>query len=129
MTSAFIPLHRRTIVRKKFPAFCFAFNQCTIYMKHIKVVLTLVENLSIMLNFHCTIQRHECDRKKADVLQINRRVEPIQTNTKKIRLITVQLFWEGHKSLVQSTKGFDIALERLHQTFVAFSEKLNFKYK
>ena len=45
----------------------------------------------------------------------------------------VQLFWEGHKNLRTLPHGFDIFLvnvktmRKIVQTFVAFSEKLNFK--
>ena len=46
--------------------------------------------------------------------------------------LKVQLFWEGHKNLVQTSSRFWCYLVmskpwgRLHQIFVAFSEKLNF---
>ena len=39
----------------------------------------------------------------------------------------VQLFWEGHKNLRHPPYGFDIYLVNV-KIFVAFSEKLNFKY-
>ena len=39
----------------------------------------------------------------------------------------VQLFWEGHKNLAQSSSRFwHLTWGRLCQIFVAFSEKLNF---
>ena len=48
------------------------------------------------------------------------------------REFKVQLFWEGHKNLVQSSSRFwsyyamSKPWGRLHQFFVAFSEQLNF---
>ena len=58
---------------------------------------------------------------------------------KKFGLITylskVQLFWEGHKNLLNLPHGFDIYLvnvktmRKITQIFVAFSEKVNFKYE
>ena len=44
----------------------------------------------------------------------------------------VQLFWEGHKNLRNHPQGFDICfvnvkkMRKLAQTFVVFSEKVNF---
>ena len=46
----------------------------------------------------------------------------------------VRLFWQGHKNLRNLPYGFDIYLvsvknmRKIAQIFVAFSEKLNFKY-
>ena len=49
-------------------------------------------------------------------------------------VVKVQLFWEGCKNLRHPPYGFDIYLvnvktiRRMAQIFVAFLEKLNFKY-
>ena len=49
------------------------------------------------------------------------------------KIVKVQLFWEGHNNLRNLPYGFDNYLvnvktiRQIVQTFVAFSEKLNFK--
>ena len=49
-------------------------------------------------------------------------------------MIKVQLFWEGHKNLLNLPHGLDVykaivkTLRKIAQIFVAFSEKLNFNW-
>ena len=97
-----------------------------------------VKTQDIYQNFHCKLQFQSVWGLNADLRK--HQIFVIKAWNSKFwpffcaNVCKVQLFWEGHKNLHNLPHGFDIYLvsvktmRKIAQFFVAFSEKLNFRW-